>query len=152
MIKVRANCYVSEGGCDTEQEKKPECHFNCNSSELSGDETVNLTDAELTENLQKCNYMEDETKYRIKSGYILREIAGEYAIVPADEECVISNAIMVPNDSAVFLWKLFQHPHTKEDAIEKGLIEYDVEKETLQKSIDRFVEDSLKYRILEEVE
>lgn len=92
-----------------------------------------------------------EKKYCIKPGYILREIAGEYVIVPVDEECMISNAVMSPNDSAVFLWKVFQTPHTKEDAVRKGMQEYDVEEEVIRKSTDRFVEESLKYRILEEV-
>ncbi|MGN0313322.1 MAG: PqqD family protein [Fusicatenibacter sp.] len=134
------------------QYEKPEYHFVRNSGGLNGDEIAKLTDAELAEYLQKCNFTEEKKKYRIKSGYILREIAGEYAIVPVDEECIITNAVMSPNDSAVFLWKVFQDPHTKEDAVRKGMEEYDVEEETIRKSTDRFVEESLKYKILEEVD
>lgn len=93
-----------------------------------------------------------EKKYCIKPGYILREIAGEYVIVPVDEECMISNAVMSPNDSAVFFWKVFQTPHTKEDAVRKGLQEYDVEEETIRSAVYRFLKDTLKYNIIEEVE
>lgn len=93
-----------------------------------------------------------EKKYCIKPGYILREIAGEYVIVPVDEECMISNAVMSPNDSAVFFWKVFQTPHTKEDAVRKGMQEYDVEEETIRSAVYRFLKDTLKYKIIEEVD
>ena len=93
-----------------------------------------------------------EKKYCIKPGYILREIAGEYAIIPVDEECVITNAVMVPNDTAVFFWKVFQTPHTKEDAVRKGMQEYDVEEAIIRSAVNRFLKDTLKYNIIEEVE
>lgn len=48
-----------------------------------------------------------ETKYRVSADYLLREIAGEYAIIPVGAACQISNAVMVPNDTAVFLWNAF---------------------------------------------
>ncbi|MCI7149240.1 PqqD family protein, partial [bacterium] len=75
-----------------------------------------------------------------------------YVIVPVDEECMISNAVMSPNDSAVFFWKVFQTPHTKEDAVRKGMQEYDVEEETIRSAVYRFLKDTLKYKIIEEVD
>ena len=56
--------------------------------------------------LQKIN----EKKYHVNSDYLLREIAGEYAIIPVGTACQISNAVMVPNDTAAFLWNAFQQP------------------------------------------
>ena len=53
-----------------------------------------------------------EKKYRVSADYLLREIAGEYAIIPVGAACQISNAVMVPNDTAVFLWNAFLQPHT----------------------------------------
>lgn len=53
--------------------------------------------------LQKIN----EKKYRVNSDYLLREIAGEYAIIPVGTACQISNAVMVPNDTAAFSGMLF---------------------------------------------
>lgn len=40
--------------------------------------------------LQKIN----EKKYHVNSDYLLREIAGEYAIIPVGTACQISNAVM----------------------------------------------------------
>ncbi len=125
------------------QNMKPEFPFTDNSSELSGDK--------LDEHLKNDNNTEENKRYRIRSGYILREIAGEYAIIPVDEESLITNAVMAPNDTAVFLWKAFLYPSTIEDVVKKGMQEYDATEETIRNATYRFVEETLRYRILEEV-
>lgn len=125
------------------QNMKPEFPFTDNSSELSGDK--------LDEHLKNDNNTEENKRYRIRSGYILREIAGEFAIIPVDEESLITNAVMAPNDTAVFLWKAFLYPSTIEDVVKKGMQEYDATEETIRNATYRFVEETLRYRILEEV-
>lgn len=125
------------------QNMKPEFPFTDNSGELSGDE--------LVEHLKNDNNTEENKRYRIRSGYILREIAGEYAIIPVDEESLITNAVMAPNDTAVFLWNAFLYPSTIEDVVKKGMQEYDATEETIRNATYRFVEETLRYRILEEV-
>ena len=131
---------------------KPEFHFVHSADEPSKDEIANLSDDELTEYLRKCSFTKLKKKYRIKSGYVLREIAGEYALIPVDTEGPFTNAIMAPNDSAVFFWKAFQQPSTIEDVVRKGIQEYDTTEETIRNATHRFVEDTLKYHLLEEVE
>ena len=125
------------------QNMKPEFPFTDNSSELSGDK--------LDEHLKNDNNTEENKRYRIRSGYILREIAGEYAIIPVDEESLITNAVMAPNDTAVFLWKAFLYPSTIEDVVKKGMQEYDATEETIRNATYRFVEETLRYRMLKEV-
>ena len=139
-------------GCYVKQYKKLEYHFVRNNGGLSGEEIAKLSEDELAEYLSRDSFKEQKRKYRIKSGYILREIAGEYAIVPVDTESVFSNAVMAPNDTAVFLWKAFEQPSTIEDVVRKGLQEYDVTEDVIRKSTEHFVKDTLDYKILEEVE
>lgn len=90
-------------------------------------------------------------KYRIRSGYILRQIAGEYAIIPINEESLITNAIMIPNESAAFIWAAFEQPCTIDDVVTKGMDKYDAPKEQIQKDVERFVSASLNLKIMEEV-
>lgn len=104
------------------------------------------------EDCNKCNFAEKKMKYYINPGYVLREIAGEYAIVSVDEKNLITNAMMVPNDSAVFLWNAFRHPSTEEDVVSYAIQEYDAPEEEIRNDVNRFVKELLKYEILKEEE
>lgn len=97
--------------------------------------------------LQKIN----EKKYRVNSDYLLREIAGKYAIIPVGTACQISNAVMVPNDTAAFLWNAFQQPRTISEVVAQALEEYEAAEDTIQNSALNFVHDTLRYALLEEV-
>ena len=134
--------------------KKPEFHFIRNPDELSGNELAKLSDDALSKYLNSDGYQREKKKYRIKPGYILREIAGEYAIVPAgaESDSPLENTVMAPNGSAVFIWKSFEQPSTLEDVVIQGLLEYDVTEDIIRKSIEHFVKEMLEYKILEEVD
>ena len=134
--------------------KKPEFHFIRNPDELSGNELAKLSDDELSKYLNSDGYQRENKKYRIKPGYILREIAGEYVIVPAgaESDSPLENTVMAPNGSAVFIWKHFEEPSTLEDVVVQGMLEYDVTEDRMRRSVENFVTDALNYKILEEVE
>lgn len=132
--------------------KSPDFHYVRNTGGLSGKELIKLSDDELSQYLHTDSYIKEKKKYRIKKGFILRNIAGQYTIIPVDEESVITNAMLVPNDTAVFLWKSFEKPSTIEDVVIKGLQEYDATEDVIRKATERFVKESLKQRILEEDE
>ena len=132
--------------------KRPEFHFVRNPGGLSGDELAKLSDDDLSRYLKEDSYLQEKKKYRIKPDFILREIAGEYAIVPIGSDSMFSNAVMAPNDSAVFLWKAFEQPSTIQDTVAKGMLEYEVAEDTIRRSIERFVKEMLEYKILEEVD
>lgn len=119
---------------------------------MSGEKDMKLSDAGNAGYSEKDELKEENRKYCIRSGYILREIAGDYTIIPVDEESEFTNSIMVPNDSAIFLWKAFEKPSTIEEVVRKGLEEYEVTEEIIRNSTERFIAECLKHGILEEVE
>ena len=128
-----------------------EYHFVRNSGGLSGKELAKLSDDELAEYLRQDSILQEKKKYRINPDFILREIAGEYTIIPIGGNNVFSNAVMAPNETAVFLWKAFQQPSTIQDAAAEAMQKYDVTEEQIRKSISNFVKQSLEYKVLEEV-
>ena len=65
--------------------------------------------------------------------------------------CQISNAVMVPNDTAAFLWNAFQQPRTISEVVAQALEEYEAAEDTIQNSALNFVHDTLRYALLEEV-
>ena len=131
--------------------KKPEFHFIRNPDELSGNELAKLSDDELAEYLRQDSILQEKKKYRINPDFILREIAGEYTIIPIGDNNVFSNAVMAPNETAVFLWEAFQQPSTIQDVVVEAMQKYDVTEEQIYKSISNFVKQSLEFKVLEEV-
>ena len=129
-----------------------EYHFVRNSGGLSGKELAKLSDDELAEYLRQDSILQEKKKYRINPDFILREIAGEYTIIPIDGDNVFSNAVMAPNGTAVFLWEAFQQPSTIQDVVVEGMLEYEVTEDIIRKSIGHFVKEMLEYKILEEVD
>ena len=129
-----------------------EYHFVRNSGGLSGKELAKLSDDELAEYLRQDSILQEKKKYRINPDFILREIAGEYTIIPIGSDNVFSNAVMAPNGTAVFLWEAFQQPSTIQDVVVEGMLEYEVTEDIIRKSIEHFVKEMLEYKILEEVD
>ena len=128
-----------------------EYHFVRNSGGLSGKELAKLSDDELAEYLRQDSILQEKKKYRINPDFILREIAGEYTIIPIGSDNVFSNAVMAPNGTAVFLWEAFQQPSTIQDVAVEAMQKYDVTEEQIYKSISNFVKQSLEFKVLEEV-
>lgn len=126
-------------------------HFVSNAGGLSGDEIARLSDEELAEYLEASGFEEAKKVYQISPSYVLRQIGGEYAIVPVGEQCSIQNAMMTPNGSAAFLWEAFMTPSTEEDVVMKGLDRYEVPAERIREDVHRFVEETRNYGILVEV-
>ncbi len=103
--------------------EKTKHHFIRNPGELSGEERSKRSDNELPGHLENENFQEEKKKYRIKSDFILREIAGEYAIIPVGSDHIFSNAMMAPNSTAVFLWKAFEKGSTIQEFRGKAMRE-----------------------------
>ena len=128
-----------------------EYHFVRNSGGLSGKELAKLSDDEFAEYLRQDSILQEKKKYRINPDFILREIAGEYTIIPTGGDNVFSNAVMAPNGTAVFLWEAFQQPSTIQDVVVEAMQKYDATEEQIYNSISNFVKQSLEFKVLEEV-
>ena len=128
-----------------------EYHFVRNSGGLSGKELAKLSDDELAEYLRQDSILQEKKKYRINPDFILREIAGEYTIIPTGGDNVFSNVVMAPNETAIFLWEAFQQPSTIQDVVVEAMQKYDATEEQIYNSISNFVKQSLEFKVLEEV-
>ena len=71
-------------------------------------------------------------KYKTSEDYMLREIAGEAVLVPVGENASLQNAMITLNETAAFLWKLFEEPRTIEEAVNEILKEYEGSAEQIQ--------------------
>lgn len=77
---------------------------------------------------------------QISKHFILREIAGEYIVVPTEEEALRFQGLIALNESAALLWKSLQEsPKTFEELVEIMCDNYEVEKEIAEKDIKELI-------------
>lgn len=77
---------------------------------------------------------------KIKEGFILREVAGNYIVVAVGERVKEFNGVINLNESGAFLWKLLENGSDELEMKKALLEEYDVEEEVAEKDIKLFVE------------
>lgn len=77
---------------------------------------------------------------RISENFVLREIAGEYIIVPVGNATLNFNGLMTVNEVGQFIWQQLQNDITEEALVEKIIEEYDVDKETAKADTEEFIE------------
>ena len=80
---------------------------------------------------------------KIQKEFVLREIAGDYVIIPTGKTALTFNGLITVNEVGAELWKMLQSDVTFED-LTKGILEvYDVDEKTAKEDIREFL-DTLK--------
>ena len=77
---------------------------------------------------------------RIKKKFVLREIAGEYVLVPVGEAARELNGIVTVNELGAFLWNLLQEEQTDQTLLNAVLDAYAVEEERARQDIRGFLQ------------
>ena len=75
---------------------------------------------------------------KIKEGYLLRQVAGQSVVLPADDALNL-NMMITLNDTGAFLWKQMEN-ETDENQLAAALLqEYDVDEDTARSCVAEFV-------------
>ncbi|MBR3173689.1 MAG: PqqD family protein [Eubacterium sp.] len=77
---------------------------------------------------------------KIKEGFILRNVAGSFVVVPVGDATIDFNGMMNLNETGAFLFEKMIEGTTREDLIKALTEEYDVDEETASKDVDLFIE------------
>ena len=85
---------------------------------------------------------------QIKKEFVLREIAGEYIIIPTGSTALEFNGLITVNEVGVLLWKMLQDEVSMEQLVQGVLAEYDVEEAVAREDIQEFLDDLIKGGIL----
>ena len=86
---------------------------------------------------------------KVDKEFVLREIAGDYVIIPIGRTVLSFNGLITVNEIGAFLWNLLQDDVTKEDLVAKVLDEYEVDEETAREDIQEFLDTLVSGGILE---
>ena len=77
---------------------------------------------------------------RVDKEFVLREISGDYIIIPTGKTVLEFNGLITVNEVGVSLWKMLQEEVTIEDLVQGILEEYDVEEEVAREDIQEFLD------------
>lgn len=77
---------------------------------------------------------------KIKDGYILREIAGNYVVLPIGEATIDFNGMASLNGTGAFLFGKMSEDTTEEKLVQELLDTYDIDEETARRDVANFVE------------
>lgn len=75
---------------------------------------------------------------KLKEGFVLRQVAGEYVAIPSGDE-VNLNEMITLNETGAFLWERLGTETTREALAEALLAEYDVDRDTAVRCVGDFV-------------
>lgn len=77
---------------------------------------------------------------KIKDGFILREIAGNFIVIAIGNAVKDFNGVITLNETGAFLWKQLEKGATKEQLLEALLNEYEVDNQVAEQHIDKFID------------
>lgn len=77
---------------------------------------------------------------KIGKEFVIREIAGDYIIVPTGSTALQFNGLITVNEVGAFLWKNMQQETTEEALVQSVVSEYEVEEETARQDIEEFLQ------------
>lgn len=87
---------------------------------------------------------------KIRKEFVLREIAGDYIIIPTGKTTLAFKGLITVNEVGAALWKMLQSEKSLDELVKGILDEYDVEEGVAREDIQEFLETLSKNGILEE--
>lgn len=77
---------------------------------------------------------------KVDKEFVLREIAGDYIIIPTGKTVLEFNGLITVNEVGVSLWNMLQNETTLDELVRGILDEYDVEEEVAREDIQEFLD------------
>ena len=76
---------------------------------------------------------------KIKEGYVLRQVADNWVVLPVGQNSVDFNGMLSLNESGVLLWKALEQGGDRETLADALLSEYEVDREQALSDVDEFI-------------
>lgn len=85
---------------------------------------------------------------KIDDTFVLRQIAGDYVILPTGKTTLNFNGMITVNEQGAFLWKLLQRETTTDALVAAILEEYETDEATARADVEDFLEVLRRFRII----
>ncbi len=87
---------------------------------------------------------------KVQKEFVLREIAGDYVIIPTGKTVLSFNGLITVNEVGADLWKMLQSEVTFDDLLHGILESYDVDEETAREDIREFLDTLIEGGVLDD--
>ena len=84
----------------------------------------------------------------VKKQLVLREIAGDYALIPVGDTVIKNNGLFSLSETGARIWALLPKADGAEQLVDALLEEYDVDRETLEQDVNEFLNQLRQLEIL----
>lgn len=78
---------------------------------------------------------------KLVDGFVLKNIADTYVVVPLGTNTVSFRSIISLNESGAFLWSQLETEKTEDELLAAMLNEYDIDEKTAREDIAAFIEN-----------
>ena len=76
---------------------------------------------------------------KIKKDMVLRQVGGDYILVPTGDSVFKFNGLFTLTESAAFIWQHLEQAQTEQDIVNMMLEEYDAEEEKVRNDVADFL-------------
>lgn len=76
---------------------------------------------------------------KLKNGFMSREVAGQWVVVPLGERVVEFNGIMTLSESGALLWRALEKDVSEEELVQSVLNEYNIDEKTAKIDVQEFI-------------
>ena len=87
-------------------------------------------------------------KYRSNPDFLMREIGEDIVLVPVNQTGIFENSMLSLNRSCGFLWKVFQTPHTVQEASDEVKKNFSGDEEVIAADVHDFINEHVKFNLL----
>lgn len=103
----------------------------------------------LRDLLDQQKYLKEEKDMKVKEGFVLRNIADEYILMPVGDNIRHFNGTLLMNEVSAFIWEKLQNPMTSSDLLTAILEEFDVDEATASADLDTVLKELKDYDVIE---
>lgn len=86
---------------------------------------------------------------KVRSDFILRNIAGEYMLMPAGDQIKDFQGMLVMNELSAFVWEKLQVPTTRDTLLADILAEYEIDEQTAAADLDALLDELNRHGVIE---
>ena len=103
----------------------------------------------LREALDRQMYLKEERDMKVKDGFVLRNIADEYILMPVGDNIRNFNGTLLMNEVSAFIWEKLQNPMSSSDLLTAILEEFDVDEATASADLDTILAELENYKVIQ---